>query len=445
MNLPEIQEILNRQLLNLENRCLNDTEKLVLRGLWSQKTYQEIAQEHGYSSSYLANIVAPELYHRLSQLIGEPLNKKNFLVRLQFHFSNSTSLQDRSNEYPKKEHPEYPDAPVLPNSPYYLRQTTLEAKILKAISQSGALVRIKAPQKWGKTSLLLKVLETCQQRLDYQIVSLNLQKADQSIIADFNKLLRWICRNCARQLNLEAKLDDYWDEDIGIKMSWTIYFEEYILPAIKHPLVLALDEVHRIFEHPEVAEDFLPLIRACYEESKRSDLWQKLRLIIVQSTEVYVPLRLEHSPFNVGLPIELQGFGQEQVAELAEKYQLNKLATKEVQQLVDLVGGHPALIHLAIYHLSQGQITIQDLIKSATTSTGIYYSHLQHCWVALQKQPDLAAIFQQICQENKPITVNPIIAYKLNSMGLIKLIENKAKISCQLYQNYFINQYTGSV
>lgn len=445
MNLPEIQEILNRQLLNLENRCLNDTEKLVLRGLWHKKNYQEIAQENGYSSSYIANIVAPKLYHRLSQFIGEPLNKKNFLVRLQSHFTNSTSLQDRSNEHPKKEHPEYPDAPVLPNSPYYLRQTTLEAKILEAISQSGALVRIQAPQKWGKTSLLLTILDACQQQFGYQVVRLDLQKADQDIIANFNKFLRWICRNCARQLNLEAKLDDYWDEDIGIKMSWTIYFEEYILPAIKQPLVLALDEVHRIFEHPKVAEDFLPLIRACYEESKRSPLWQKLRLITVQSTEVYVTLRLEHSPFNVGLPIELQGFGQEQVAELAEKYQLNKLATKEVQQLVDLVGGHPALIHLAIYHLSQEQITIQDLIKSAATSTGIYYSHLQHCWVALQKQPDLAAIFQQICQGNQPMIVDPIIAYKLNSMGLIKLRKNQAIVSCQLYQKYFRSQYAGSV
>ncbi len=212
------------------------------------------------------------------------------------------------------------------------------------------------------------------------------------------------------------------------------------------PLACArLGQVHRVFEHPKVAEDFLPLIRACYEESKRSPLWQKLRLIIVQSTESYVSLRLEQSPFNVGLPIELQGFGQEQVAELAKKYQLNELATNEIQQLIDLVGGHPALIHLAIYHLSQEQITMPDLIKSATTSTGIYSSHLQLHWVTLQKQPELAAVFQQICQGNQPIIVDPIIAYKLNSMGLIKLRENQAIVSCQLYQKYFISQYTGSV
>ncbi|MFN7513706.1 AAA-like domain-containing protein [Microcystis sp.] len=33
----------------------------------------------------------------------------------------------------------------------------------------------------------------------------------------------------------------------------------------------------------------------------------------------------------------------------------------------------------------------------------------------------------------------------LNSMGLIKLRENQAIVSCQLYQKYFISQYTGSV
>jgi hypothetical protein len=44
MKFEEIQEILNGQLLKLENRCLNDTEQLLLRGLWQKKSYQEIAQ-----------------------------------------------------------------------------------------------------------------------------------------------------------------------------------------------------------------------------------------------------------------------------------------------------------------------------------------------------------------------------------------------------------------
>ncbi|MDB9411624.1 AAA-like domain-containing protein [Microcystis aeruginosa CS-567/02] len=76
---------------------------------------------------------------------------------------------------------------------------------------------------------------------------------------------------------------------------------------------------------------------------------------------------------------------------------------------------------------------------------GLNFVELTLHWVTLQKQPELADIFQQICQGNQPMIVDPIIAYKLNSMGLIKLRENQAIVSCQLYQKYFVSQYTGSV
>ncbi len=91
---------------------------------------------------------------------------------LQSHFTNSTSLQYCGNEYPQNERPEYPDAPVPYNSYYYLKRTKLEAKIIEEIGQSGALIRIKAPNKWGKTSLLLTILEACQQRSGYQIMDI---------------------------------------------------------------------------------------------------------------------------------------------------------------------------------------------------------------------------------------------------------------------------------
>ena len=76
MTLEEIQDILNRQLLQLENRCLNVTEILVLQGILHNQTYQEIADQEGYSSSYFANVVAPELYRRLSAITGRRVTKK---------------------------------------------------------------------------------------------------------------------------------------------------------------------------------------------------------------------------------------------------------------------------------------------------------------------------------------------------------------------------------
>lgn len=70
---------------------------------------------------------------------------------------------------------------------------------------------------------------------------------------------------------------------------------------------------------------------------------------------------------------------------------------------------------------------------------------MQRHWVTLQEQPELATAFKTVFQANKPIFLDPIIAYKLNSMGLIHLVGNKAIVSCRLYQEYFRNQWEGNM
>lgn len=448
MNLEQLQDILNQQLLNLENRCLNATELLVLRGILQNQTYHEIAQQEGYSSSYFANVVAPELYRRLSAVTGRRVTKKNCRATLQSYLTaqtqsitNRSELENSSPNLQLSSLPGYPCGAVPLDSPFYLKQPSLEQQMIEEITKPGALVRIKAAQEMGKTSLLLRILDDCEKKLGYQTVGLNLQKADESILEDINRFLRWLCINCARQLGLKPHLDDYWDEDIGSKMSWTIYFEEYLLEEINSPLVVALDEVNQVFEHPQVAEDFLPLLRSCYEDAKRIPLWQKFRLIVVHSTEIYVPLQLEQSPFNIGLPIELQYFSQEQVEQLAIKYKFNHQDREAIKQLMELVGGHPALIHLAFYHISQEQITFKEVFATAATQTGIYSHHLQRHWLTLQENPELVTALKTVFQATEPVLLEPIIAYKLNSMGLIHLVGNKATVSCRLYQEYFQNQW----
>jgi len=450
MNLEHIQDILNQQLLHLENRCLNATETLVLQGILQNQTYDEIAQQEGYSFSYFANVVAPELYRKLSEVTERRVTKKNCRAVLQSYLTVQTQpitnqlrseLENSSPNLQLSSSPAYPCGAVPLDSPFYLKQPSVEQQIIEEITKPGALVRIKAAQEMGKTSLLFRILDHCEQKLGYQTVSLNLEKADESILEDINRFLRWLCINCARKLGLKPHLDDYWDEELGSKMSWTVYFEEYLLEEINSPLVLALDEVNQVFEHPKIAEDFLSLLRSCYEDAKRNPLWQKFRLIVVHSTEIYVPLRLEQSPFNIGLPIELKFFSQQQVQELAIKYKLNSQYNEEIEQLIELVGGHPALIHLAFYHISQEQITFKELLATAVTQTGIYAHHLQRHWLTLEEQPELAKAFQMVFQATEAVFLEPIIAYKLNSMGLINLVSNKATVSCRLYQEYFQSQW----
>jgi AAA-like domain/Effector-associated domain 4 len=341
----------------------------------------------------------------------------------------SDAIQDTS--------PRYPNGAVPLGLPFYLERVPLEEQIKQEIRKPGALVRIKAPREMGKTSLLLRILDSAQ-HLGYSSVSLNLEQVDQAILSDLDQFLRWLCANASRQLQLKPRLDQYWDQDLGSKISCTSYFQDYLLQAINTPLVLALDEVNEIFEHPQVAKDFLPLLRSWYEEAKTLPIWQKLRLIVVHSTEIYVPLDLNQSPFNVGLPIQLNSFRKEEVQQLAQRYGLDWEAGEEARQLMDMVGGHPALVHIALYHLSRGEVTLAQLLEKAPTASGIYNHHLLRHWATLEKKPELLIALNSVMNATEPLLLEPIISHKLSSMGLIKQLGHKAISDCELYRQFFL-------
>ena len=428
--------------LRVQQHCLN-TVKLALRrnGFPSQRA---LAEDVGFALATVSNF-----------LTGKPVDFMTFeelCRRLALDWQDIANLEDETSPQPivattpippqpedpiEDALPRYPNGAVPLGSPFYLERVPFEAQIDREIEKPGALVRIKAPREMGKTSLLLRILDRAK-RLGYETVSLNLEQVDRSILdGDLDRFLRLLCAATARQLQLEPQLDRYWDADLGSKISCTIYFQEYLLTEIKTPLVLAFDEVNQIFEYPQLAQDFLPLLRSWYEEAKTLPIWQKLRLIVVHSTEIYVPLQLTQSPFNVGLPVQLTKFTRAQVQQLARCYGLEWQEDTEASQLIDLVGGHPALVQIALYHLSVGEITLAQLLETSPTSTGIYSDLLQRHWVTLAEQPELAIAFANVINATAPSLPNTVIAYKLSSLGLIDRVGDLIVPSCQLYEQFF--------
>nr|MDZ8169743.1 AAA-like domain-containing protein [Nostoc sp. CmiSLP01] len=112
--------------------------------------------------------------------------------------------------------------------------------------------------------------------------------------------------------------------------------------------------------------DFFGLLRALHKEAKRRDIWKKLQLVLVYSTEAYVPVDINQSPFNVGLPVELLEFTHEQVKDLAQRHQLNWSNT-EVEKLTELVGGHPFLVRLALYKIALEKINLAEFLQTAAS------------------------------------------------------------------------------
>ncbi|MBD0337369.1 MAG: AAA-like domain-containing protein, partial [Cyanobacteria bacterium Co-bin13] len=185
-----------------------------------------------------------------------------------------------------------------------------------------------------------------------------------------------------------------------------------------------------------IASDFFGLLRAWHEDGKSREVWKKLRLVVVHSTEVYIPMNINQSPFNVGLPIELPEFSAEQMAELAQRHGLDSSADF-VAPLQEMIGGHPYLVRVALYNLARQDMSLEQLLAEAPTEAGPYGDHLRrHLW-NLEQRPELAAAVKRIVASTQPVRLESVQAFQLHSMGLVNLQGNDVTPRCELYRQYF--------
>ncbi len=191
-----------------------------------------------------------------------------------------------------------------------------------------------------------------------------------------------------------------------------------------------------VFQHESIAADFFGLLRNWHEMGKSSDLWKRFRLVVVHSTEVYIPMNINQSPFNVGLPIVIPEFTAVQVEELAVRHGLRWNAS-QIGRLMGMVGGHPYLVRLALYHLARQDVNLEVLLEQAPTESGLYADHLRrHLW-NLEQHPSLAAAVRRLVKSEGPVRLESVVAFQLHSMGLVDLLGNEVTFRSDLYRLYF--------
>lgn len=332
--------------------------------------------------------------------------------------------------------PEFPSGPVSLESRFYIERSLNETRQYQSIQNPGCLLRIMAPDLMGKTSLMARVLDHATQQ-EYQTAYLSLRDAEQKVLADLNSFLYWFSDRISAELGLEQSISVHWDEQtMGSISNCTNYFEKQILSQLDQPLVLGVDELDRVFPHPDIATDFFGMLRNWFEKGRNHTTWKKLRLVLAYSTEDYSQFRINQSPFNIGEPIKLKELTRPQVQDLITRYDLNWTA-KQLDELMAMVGGHPHLLRLAMYYVSNQEVTLEQLLQEAPTEDGIYGDHLHRYWKTLAANPELAETIKQVMSAKAPISVERSHSYQLRSMGLIQYEGNQVRPSCNLYRLYF--------
>jgi hypothetical protein len=427
MNFEEAFKVADTAVWEKTGKHLKDIERIVFEGAWQDQEYIDIAKNNGYEHETIKG-AGKALWDKLSEALEERVSKKNFKTALEFR---GRSLSTIPTAQPTPEH-------LSQAAPEVEFPEGIEARCYEGISQPGCLLRLKAPLQMGKTLLMSRVLNYAKLQ-GYRTVRLNLRDATTEDFIKLDNFLQWFCTSVAVQLESTAPVDEHWRKSLGnSKIKCRTYFEKYLLPG-DSALALALDEVDRLFPYGEIAGEFLGMLRTWHEDAKTRQLWGQLRLVVLH-TEVYRELDINQSPFNAGIEIKLTDLNQNQVLSLAQQYGLN-WDTGKVKQLMDVVGGHPYLVKKALEQVKRQDMTLEQLLQSAPTISGIYRDHLGRHWRNLQHDSQLAQVFKKVVTANAPVELNsdlnPDIAVKLDDLGLVKLQSNGVMPRYELYRQYF--------
>ncbi|MGK7923955.1 MAG: AAA-like domain-containing protein, partial [Spirulina sp.] len=148
------------------------------------------------------------------------------------------------------------------------------------------------------------------------------------------------------------KLKPWWSEltDIPAPQRLKNFIEEVVLTEVKQEdrdepakIVIFLDEIDCILSLKFPVNDFFALIRACYNQRAIDPNYQRLTFAFfgaaTPSTLISDP---QKTPFNIGVPIHLEGFKVNEAQPLLHGLTVNSPQTV-LKEIIDWTGGQPFL------------------------------------------------------------------------------------------------------
>lgn len=311
--------------------------------------------------------------------------------------------------------------------------------ILKSnLVQMGTTSIIRAPRQSGKTSLLIWSLHHAKEQ-GAKVVMIDLQSFGRDRLRSQETFLREFAETICRHLRLDvSKVEAAWSGGLGAPQKLTYFLEDEVLPKFKEPIILAMDEADSLLRST-FYQDFFGLIRAWVSnQAFYSDVWGKLNVVLVISTEPYLLIDdINQSPFNVGTQIKLPDFTAGQISDLNHRHG-SPLSAQHLSAFSALFGGQPYLTRNALYLLVKKQYTWSKLQAQAASEQGPFSDHLKrHHW-GIQQQSQLKQTLIDVLQM-KAMTDKDSLN-RLVRAGLITNLDDTYRFRCDLYQEYFKRQ-----
>ncbi len=233
----------------------------------------------------------------------------------------------------------------------------------------GNFCYVLSARQMGKSSMRVRTMEKLRNE-GYQCISFELTQLGNS---DTNAK-QWyysFLYKVASAFNLTEELKEWWKSKIDLTPVARFYdfMEHILLKRVSGKIVIFLDEIDSLLSiDKEIfnTDDFFAGIRSFFNERAENEDLRRLNFVIIgTATPNDLINDAYRTPFNIGVPIQMEYFTLEEAKPLAEGFKhIDTDIYVLLAEIIYWTGGQPVLTQKLCYHISANETSIPNPTKT---------------------------------------------------------------------------------
>ena len=317
------------------------------------------------------------------------------------------------------------------DNPFYVERK-VDHLFFDSLRWDNGVATLHAPRQMGKSSLIARVRSKLE--LDgMKSVFLDLKFLANEPVGDAAEAFEGLANLVVDQLELAVDPTTFFAGKGFVGTKLQKFLVQAVAPVAKR-VVLLFDDIDCLFDVP-YRDAFFGSLRTVIDQKAQVPALNHVGFGFAHAFDPGLWIKKGHqSPFNVAKPFLVPEFSRGEFNWLNEQHG-RSLSQQEMDTLFEMLGGHPYLSRVALYHLSTNERTLEEVKADAAADEGIFGDHLRARLLNVINS-GVAKPFKSILDTGKCSDIMQFQA--LLAMGLVKGQSHKeAAARFGLYHDYF--------